>query len=163
VRAAAVLEERGEPVTIDLVGSGDTERSVRSLVQQLDVRCITFVGRRPYNELPGFIARSDLCLGIFGTSPKARRVIPNKVFDALACGRAVVTGDTPAVRELLRPGDEVWVCRPGDPEALAEAIVTLRDDDLRRAIAARGHARFRQTASLDALARDLAAIVGELY
>ena len=66
------------------------------------------------------------------------------------------------MRELLRPGDEVWVCRPGDPEALADAIVTLRDDDLRRAIAERGHARFRETASLDALARDLAAIVGEL-
>ena len=162
VRAAAILEQRGEPVRIDLVGSGDTESSVRALVQQLGVRSITFVGRRPYDELPEWMARSDLCLGIFGTSPKARRVIPNKVFDALACERAVLTGDTPAVRELLRPGDEVWVCRPGDPEALADAIVTLRDDDLRRAIAARGHARFRETASLDALARDLAAIVGEL-
>ena len=162
VRAAAILEQRGEPVKIDLVGSGDTESSVRALVQQLGVRSITFVGRRPYDELPEWMARSDLCLGIFGTSPKARRVIPNKVFDALACERAVLTGDTPAVRELLRPGDHVWVCRPGDPEALADAIVTLRDDDLRRAIAARGHARFRETASLDALARDLAAIVGEL-
>ncbi len=162
VRAAAILEARGEAVTIDLVGSGNTESSVRALVQQLGVRSITFVGRRPYDELPEWMARSDLCLGIFGTSPKARRVIPNKVFDALACGRAVVTGDTPAVRELLRPGDDVWVCRPGDPEALADAIVTLRDDDLRRAIAARGHVRFREAASLDALAGELAAIVGEL-
>ena len=108
------------------------------------------------------MARSDLCLGIFGTSPKARRVIPNKIFDALACARAVLTGDTPAVRELLRPGNDVWVCPPGDPDPLADAIVTLRDDDLRRAIAERGHARFRETASLDALAHDLAAIVGEL-
>ena len=63
----------------------------------------------------------------------------------------------------MRPGTDVWVCPPGDPVALADAIVTLRrDDDLRRSIAARGHARFRETASLDALARDLAGIVGEL-
>ena len=135
---------------------------MRALAQQLGVHSMQFVGRRPYDELPEWMARSDVCLGIFGTSPKARRVIPNKVFDALACERAVITGDTPAVRELLCPGDDVWVCPPGDPEALADAIVTLRDDDLRRAIAERGHARFRETASLDALARDLAAIVGEL-
>jgi glycosyltransferase involved in cell wall biosynthesis len=162
VRAAAILEQRSEPVRIDLVGSGDTEYSVRALVQQLGVRSVTFVGRRPYYELPEWMARSDLCLGIFGTSPKARRVIPNKVFDALACERAVLTGDTPAVRELLSPGDEVWVCPPGDSGALADAIVTLRDDDLRRAVAERGHARFREAASLDALAGELAAIVGEL-
>ena len=77
--------------------------------------------------------------------------------------RAVVTGDSPAVRELLQPGTDVWVCPPGDPEALADAIVTLRhDDDLRRSIAARGHARFHEAASLDVLASDLAAIVLEL-
>jgi glycosyltransferase involved in cell wall biosynthesis len=162
VRAAAILEERNEPVTFDLLGSGDTESSVHRLTRQLGVHSIRFVGRRPYEELPEWIARSDLCLGIFGTSPKARRVIPNKVFDALACQRAVVTGDTPAVRELLSPGDDVWVCPPGDPDALADAIVTLRDDDLRHAIAGRGHARFRETASVDVLSRDLATIVGEL-
>ena len=83
VRAAAILEKRGEKVSIDLVGSGDTESSVRALTEQLGVHSITFVGRRPYEELPERMARSDLCLGIFGTSPKARRVIPNKVFDAL--------------------------------------------------------------------------------
>ena len=163
VRAAAILEKRGEKVSIDLIGSGDTENSVRALAEQVGVHSITFVGRRPYDELPEWMARSDLCLGVFGTSPKARRVIPNKVFDALACERAVVTGDTPAVRELLRPGADVWVCPPGDPEALADSIVTLRrDNDLRRSIAEAGHARFREAASLDALARELAAIVGEL-
>ncbi len=163
VRAASILEGRGEPMTFDVVGAGDTELAIRALAERLDVRNITFVGRRPYDELPEWMARSDLCLGIFGTSPKARRVIPNKVFDALACARAVVTADSPAVRELLRPGTDVWVCPPGDPVALADAIVTLRrDDDLRRSIAARGHARFLEAASLDALASDLAGIVGEL-
>jgi glycosyltransferase involved in cell wall biosynthesis len=163
VRAAAILEERGESMQIDVVGSGDTEPSVRALAERLGVRSVGFVGRRPYHELPEWMARSDLCLGIFGTSPKARRVIPNKVFDALACARAVITGDSPAVRELLRPGTDVWVCPRGDPEALADAVVTLRhDSDLRRSIATAGHDRFREAASLDALARDLAAIVGEL-
>ena len=60
------------------------------------------------------------------------------------------------------PATTFGYARPATQTALADAIVTLRDDDLRRAIAERGHARFRETASLDALAHDLAAIVGEL-
>ena len=163
VRAAALLEERGDVVTIDVVGAGETAASVRAQAERLGVHTVNFLGRRPYDELPELIARSDVCLGIFGTSAKARRVIPNKVFDALACARAVITADTPALRELLQPGDDVWCCAPGDPEALADAIMTLRDDDdLRRAVAHAGYSRFRATASLDALTADLAAIVGEL-
>ena len=84
---------------------------------------------------------------------KAQRVIPNKVYDALACARPVLTADTPAVRELLRPGVEVGVCPPGDPVALADAIAGLRrDGELREGLATRGHARFVEAASLNALA-----------
>jgi glycosyltransferase involved in cell wall biosynthesis len=160
VRAAEILEARKEPVAIDVIGSGATERDVRELATELGVRSVSFVGRRSLEELPEWMARSDLCLGIFGTSPKARRVIPNKVFDALACARPVLTADTPAVRELLRPGTDVWVCPPGDPVAIADAIGSLsRDPALRKSIAAEGHNRYLRRASLDVLASDLAAII----
>jgi glycosyltransferase involved in cell wall biosynthesis len=133
------------------------------LAQRLQVRSVNFLGRRPYDALPAMIAASDLCLGIFGTSPKAQRVIPNKVFDALACGRAVVTADTPAARELLHPGGDAWLCEAGSPEAIADAVSTLREDDhLRVAIAERGHARFRESAGIDALAHRLAGIMHEV-
>jgi glycosyltransferase involved in cell wall biosynthesis len=163
VRAASLLETRADDVAFQVVGGGQTEAAVRSLAAQLGVRSVDFLGRRPYAELPDLMAASDVCLGIFGTTRKAQRVIPNKVFDALACARPVITADSPAVRELLEPGEHVMVCPPGESEALAAAITTLRDDtELRRAIAERGHSRFREAASLEPLAADLATIVGEL-
>jgi glycosyltransferase involved in cell wall biosynthesis len=56
-----------------------------------------------YERLPDEL-RTRLRARIFGTSAKAQRVIPNKVFQALACGTPVVTADTPAARELLSNG-----------------------------------------------------------
>ena len=164
VRAAAILEKRGEPVS-DRPGRLGRHRELRACVDGA-ARCAQHHVRRP--------ATVRRAAGVDG----AQRPVPRHLRHvtqgatghpeqglrrARPASRAVITGDTPAVRELLRPGDDVWVCPPGDPEALADAIATLRrDDDLRRAIAERGHARFREAASLDALARDLAAIVGEL-
>ncbi len=95
---------------------------------------VDFVGWQPYETLPALMSAHHVCLGIFGTSPKVGRVIPNKLFDALAVARAVITADTPAVREVLTHGRDVWLCAAGSSEALAESIVALRDDRARRAM-----------------------------
>jgi glycosyltransferase involved in cell wall biosynthesis len=160
VRAAHVLEGRGEDVRIDIAGRGDTARAIRQLANELGTRSVRFLGRQPYADLPRLMADSHLCLGIFGTSAKAQRVIPNKVFDALAVARPVLTGDTAAAREVLVHGDNAYLCPPGDPDALADAITALKlDGDLRARIANRGHALFRERFSIDALSRDVTAVV----
>jgi glycosyltransferase involved in cell wall biosynthesis len=87
-------------------------------------------------------------------------VIPNKVFDALACRRPVITGDAPAIREALTDREDAWLCRPGDEEALADAITTLRRDRrMRDRIADNGHELFRRRFSTEALAPEIGGIV----
>ena len=163
VRAAHLLEQHDDGIRIEIVGAGDTEARIRQLASELDVRSVQFLGRRPYEELPTLMAASHACLGIFGTSGKAQRVIPNKVFDALAAARAVITGDTPAAREVLTHADTAWLCPPGDPRALADSILALRAaPDARARIARRGHELFQQKFCIDAIAADLAPIVLEV-
>jgi glycosyltransferase involved in cell wall biosynthesis len=81
-----------------------------------------------YERLPEELARAGCALGIFGTSPKAGRVIPNKAYQALASGTPLVTADTPAARELLVDGESALLVEPGDPEALASALRRLAGD-----------------------------------
>jgi glycosyltransferase involved in cell wall biosynthesis len=115
-----------------------------------------------YEELPHELSRAGCALGIFGTSGKARRVIPNKAFQALACGVPLVTADTPAARELIDDQTAVLV-PPGDPEALAGALRRLADDrELAARLAAAGHAVYRERASEEALGRRWRAIFEEV-
>jgi len=81
-----------------------------------------------YERLAEELHRASCALGIFGTSTKAARVIPNKVFQALACARPVVTADTPAARELLTDGADAILVPPGDAQALAGAVRRLAAD-----------------------------------
>ncbi len=163
VRAAHELEQRGVEVEMVLVGTGQTYDSVRALADGLALASVRFEPRMPVAGLAAEIAASDLCLGIFSDAPKAARVIPNKVFDALAMARPVVTADTPAAREVLVHGVNAWLVPPADPGALAGAIAHLKGDEQTRArMAGAGHDLFRRRFSIDALAATMTGIVREL-
>jgi glycosyltransferase involved in cell wall biosynthesis len=82
----------------------------------------------PYDALAHALHQTGCALGIFGTSDKARRVIPNKAFQALACAAPLVTADTPAARELLVDGESALLVPPGNPEALAAAVRRIAHD-----------------------------------
>jgi glycosyltransferase involved in cell wall biosynthesis len=81
-----------------------------------------------YEDLPGELQSAGCALGIFGTGAKAARVIPNKAFQAIACGTPLITADTPAARELLTDGQNALLVPPGDPAALAAAVRRLAGD-----------------------------------
>jgi glycosyltransferase involved in cell wall biosynthesis len=144
-----VLEaaRRAPEIRFRIVGSGQQEAELARRPANVDwTRWVD------YERLPGELHAAGCALGIFGMSAKAGRVIPNKVFQALACGAPVVTADTRAARELLADGVSALLVPPGDPEALAAAIRRLADDGaLAERIAARGHAVYREHASEDVL------------
>jgi glycosyltransferase involved in cell wall biosynthesis len=105
-----------------------------------------------YERLPAELRSAGCALGIFGTTPKAQRVIPNKAFQAIACGVPLVTADSPAARELLVDGESALLVAPGDPDALATAVRRLADDaELARRIGAGGRAAYERSASEDVL------------
>jgi glycosyltransferase involved in cell wall biosynthesis len=105
-----------------------------------------------HEQIPRELRSAGCALGIFGTTDKASRVIPNKAFEALACGTPLVTSDTVASRELLVDGESALLVPPGDPTALASALRRLAAEPaLRRRIAEGGLRVYRERASEDVL------------
>jgi len=116
-----------------------------------------------YEQLPGELHRAGCALGIFGNSAKAARVIPNKAFQALACGTPLVTADTPAARELLAHGESALLVPPGDAEALAAAIRRIAvDPAFATRLSEAGFAAYREHASEDVLGARWRRLIEEL-
>jgi glycosyltransferase involved in cell wall biosynthesis len=126
-----------------IVGSGQLEALLRDSPPNVE-----WTDWVEYERLPQELHRAGCALGVFGTSAKARRVIPNKAFQALACGTPLVTADTAAARELLRDGTDALLVPPGDPAALAAAVRRLAADaDLARKLGAAGLGTYTERAS----------------
>jgi len=107
-------------------------------------------------ELEHELAEADVVLGVFGSNAKTGRVVPCKVYDALAAGCCVVTGDGQAPRDMLRDGEEALLVKRGSPSALAAALHRLEADEaLRERLAAGAGAAYRERFDRDALGRIL--------
>lgn len=124
VRAAKLCDD--EPMRWILIGTGQEDERIAHLIETMQPRHLERIPWVPYGELARWIARADVCLGIFGASDKAGRVIPNKVYQVLAVGKPLITMQSPAANELLRDRPGVLLVPPADAQAIAAAVRKLK-------------------------------------
>jgi glycosyltransferase involved in cell wall biosynthesis len=112
----------GLAVRVTMVGHGQEAEATRAAAGDGPAEWLDWVDP---GELPALVANHEVCLGIFGTTPKAGRVVPNKVFQGAAAGCCIVTSDTPPQRRVL--GDAAVFVAPGDDAGLAAALKGLAE------------------------------------
>lgn len=146
IEAAALVKEEG--IRFQIIGRGQDYKKARELAGKLNVQDIEWIDRVPYNELAVYMEKGDVCLGIFGDTGKTEQVIPNKVYEAVAMKKPVITADTPAIRELFAHKKDVFLCRRADAQSIADAILELKNNAaLRNEIAEGGYALFQKNAT----------------
>ena len=133
-----------DDILVTMIGTGQDLATTKAAAAH-DAH-VTWIDWVDPEALPALVAGNDVCLGIFGTTPKALRVVPNKVYQGAAAGCAVVTSDTKPQRRAF--GDAAVFVQPGDAEALADALRRLaaQPEELqsyRTAAAARAVEAFR--------------------
>ena len=138
IRAADLLKKRGEnDIRVMLLGDGPLRGEFQALADSLAGN-VSFLGYMPYPVMAAYLTRSDVTVN--SVVRKASQSIVSKIGDYLAAGKPMLNTclDREFWDKVEADGFGVNV-QPEDPEALAEALLALKNDPAgRAAMGARG-------------------------
>lgn len=112
-----------------LVGDGPARASIERRAQVLGVSDrLTVTGIVGRDRIAGYLAAFDIAL----QPDVVDYASPLKLFEYMACARAIVAPDKPNVAEIVSHGESALLFDPADPNGLADAVRRLcRDAPLR--------------------------------
>jgi glycosyltransferase involved in cell wall biosynthesis len=88
-----------------------------------------YAGSVKPDAVPLYLSAFDVCAMPFPfTEHFAYYASPIKLFEYMASGRAIVASDLPSTADVLRDGESALLVPPSEVDALANAIMRLRDD-----------------------------------
>lgn len=169
VAAADML--RALDVVFVLVGQGERSDAIRALVRDkgLEPRFI-FTGRVPYDEVPSYIALCDVYAAPY--NPARHRHFghsgefiydPLKLFESMACGKAVVTLRASNIEAMFQDGHELLMVEPGNAVDLADTLRrVLADPALRGRLGVQARAAVEASYSWQAHAEQLRGLFDEI-
>lgn len=164
VEAARILQDKDPKIEFRIVTRfNQAYKKVRKLADGLGIKNIVFHDEVPPEELSQLINQADVCLNVFSNSLKANLVIPNKVYETLACGKPLISAKLKALGELLTDRETVLFCEPNNPEDLAAKILELKDDkELRNKLAENSHRLYLEKLTPKVLGGELVSIISKL-
>ena len=124
IEAARLLEAQQSRVRFRLVGDGPEKQDL--IYQAAGLTSVVFEPPVPKAEVPDLMAQADAILLSLRDVPLFRYgVSPNKLYDAYAIGRPVVSTVAGAINDEIEQHGIGVTAEPGDPKALADAIQRL--------------------------------------
>ncbi|MER3417636.1 MAG: hypothetical protein C4343_00570 [Chloroflexota bacterium] len=136
-----------------VVGEGSQRGALEALATKLGiVDRVVFVGRR--DDIPAVTAALDVAV-----LPSYREAQGLVVLEAMALGRPVIASNVGGIPEMIEDGVSGLLVRPGDPEALAAAIVRLlTDHPFADLLARRGHELVHERFCVELMVRAIESI-----
>jgi len=136
-----------------IVGGGPGEDNLRRQAAELGIEARVLMAGQRDDVLP-WLQSFD----VFALPSYANEGVPQAIMQAMACGLPVITTAIGAIGEAASDDITALMIRPQDADALAAAVLRLRDDAglrqrLGRAGAAAARERFSSEKMLDAMER----------
>lgn len=126
LEAAAQTRDRGDIVFV-FVGDGKEKPALVQQAEALRLDNVLFVPSVPKNEIAEVLAAADACIAILKPLKMYQTTYPNKVFDYMAAGRAVLLVIDGVIREVVEEAGCGIAVPPGNPRELAAAVIALAD------------------------------------
>lgn len=165
MQAAKLLEGTG--IVFRIAGTGQSLREVRHLFEKLHPSNVTFVPHRvSLEQLLQWRSEADICLGLFGDTPKSRRSLSNKLYEALAMGKAFLTAGPPeafGVAIHFKDNHDCFFGPLANGKALAKKMIWIRDNnELRIRVAEQGRKTYERVCSEDMIEKRICDLVREV-
>jgi len=125
---AAADRLRTDDVRLRLVGDGALAQELQATRERLGLERVELRRAVPLERLGEEVQDCDVMLAPVAPASDLDAVVPSKIYDAMAAGRAVLTSARGEAAELVNDVGCGLVVAPGDPEALAAGIRRFAQD-----------------------------------
>ncbi|MEO7086632.1 MAG: glycosyltransferase family 4 protein, partial [Gemmatimonadaceae bacterium] len=161
---AAVRVKHVPDIQIVMVGTGQSEDSLKALAAELGATNVRFVGRRQFWDMPKINDLADVLLVQLRDFPFFAATIPSKTQVSLASGRPVLMSVRGNAASIIQQAGAGVTVNPDDDEALAAGMLALYGtprDEL-DAMGTRGRRFYLDRMSLDVGGRQTEAVLEEV-
>ena len=156
IKAAGLLKDALPQAKILLVGEGPGRAALEEEAGSLGVKAV-FTGRRLDME------RMYPAMDIFAFPSICRETFGMVAIEAMASGLPVIASSVGGVPEVVKDGENGLLVPPGDPRALASAIMRLAGDaEFSKRLAQNGQKKVRESFSSEAMARRFESVISGL-
>lgn len=122
-----------------LVGNGPIKPMLEKMVIALSLEGkVTFVDWQPFDKVPSFIAASKVCIVPHHSNPHTEATSPHKLFQYMLMGKPVVVSTCRPLRRIIEETGGGLVFEAGNSQALAHAVIQLKDERLQRRLGEAG-------------------------
>ncbi|MGQ0791674.1 MAG: glycosyltransferase [Nitrosopumilaceae archaeon] len=163
VKAAIILQNKDD-IVFTICGDGQTKSEISKLISDNKLKNIELLGIVSKDKLIENIQSADICLGIFGDTKKAKKVLTNKAFQILASKKPLITMESPTAKEYhLEDKKNCILVPPANPEKLAGAILFLKNEPKKRkGISEEGYRTYCEHLSMSVAGKKLVSFIEEL-
>lgn len=128
IKSAPMIIQKIPGTLFIVIGEGPEKKKWIEEAQRAEVNSqFAFVGEIPYKDMALWIGATNCCVAPFLVSAGLRS--PVKIFDYLACAKAVVASRIKGTTEIFSASGAVILIEPGNPKALSESIIRLLMDE----------------------------------
>jgi len=124
LQAAKTIEDN-KKISIVFIGDGKEKDNLIALAKSLKLSNVEFLNPVPKNKIFEYLQSSEVCIAILKPIELYKTTYPNKVFDYMAAGKPIILAIDGVIREVVESADCGLFCEPGNPQAIANAILEM--------------------------------------
>ncbi len=147
IEAVARARDQGIPVEFTVIGDGRARARFEALGSELGLSppALRMLGFLPYQEALGHMSSAQVGIIPHYANESWNTTIPNKLFDYMAAGLAILTSDAEPAKRVVEETACGLTFRSGDAGSLVRAIAALWESDNLPEMATRGRRAIRDT------------------